>query len=243
MIEPKDAGWEQIYPEVGLKINMDFERPSQETVERFRDFFVPDISDWVGPLYSMDTSIKQGYKPMKKVVGTAFTVKIPPGDNLMVKKALTLAEPGDVIVVDARGQSSYCCGGGGMLLIAKRRGISGLVVDGPYRDMSQIQSFDFPVFSKGVQPATGPKRGPGEIGVPVNCGGVIVHPGDIIVGDEDGLCCVPQQYADRIIAKCENIPIKENEEDWPDVVEKNKEKDAYYDRVLENRGVEIIRKK
>ncbi|MFA1820050.1 RraA family protein [Virgibacillus oceani] len=234
--------WNGKYPIVGLKINLDFDRPARQKVESFQKFFVPDIADLVGPLYSMDASLRPGYKPMKKLLGTAFTVKIPPGDNLMLIKALTLAEPGDVIVVDARGHSTHCCGGAGHTLISKRRGISGMVVDGAYRDMSQIEDLDFPIFCKGIHPATGPKVGPGEIGVPISCGGVIVNPGDVIVGDEEGVCCIPKQYVDKVIEKCEEVPIREDEDDWPDVVERNKARDAYYDKVIAERNVEIIQK-
>lgn len=242
MVQPKNIYWKGKYPVVGLKIDTTFERTPPEKVARFSEFFVPDISDWVGVMYTMQHTIRPGYAPMKKLLGTAFTVKMPPGDNLMLKKALTLAQPGDVLIVDARGHVSHCCGGGEMMVIAKRRGIAGMVVDGAYRDLSQIQEIDFPIFCKGVHPSTGPKSGPGEIGVPVSCGGVVVHPGDVIVGDEDGVCCVPRSHVDAVITKCAEVPIRESEEDWPDVVAQNVERDAYYLALLEEHGVEIISK-
>ncbi|MGV6874548.1 RraA family protein [Pseudochelatococcus sp. B33] len=241
MTQQQNPDWNGKYPIVGLKIDTSFNRTPEEKARRFHDFSVPDISDWVGLMYTMDGLLRPGYTPMRKLVGPAFTVKMPPGDNLMLKKAITLAEPGDVLVVDARGHASYCCGGAEMMLIAKKRGVAGMVLDGFYRDLNQMKSFDFPIFCRGVHPATGPKRGPGEIGVPVSCGGVVVHAGDVIVADEDGICCIPQDDVGAVIEKCGTVREWKVEDDWPTVVEDNRKKDEYYDSVLASRGVKIIK--
>jgi regulator of RNase E activity RraA len=192
----------------------------------------------------MDYTIRPAYSPMKKILGTAFTVKVPPGDNMMVKKALHLAKPGDVIVVDSRGHTDWCLGGGGMIVMAKQRGIAGAVLDGCYRDIEQIQNIDFPMFLKGVHPSTGPKRGPGELNVPICCGGVIVHPGDIVYGDREGVVVVPKQYAQMIVDKVSKVPVKKlaSDWDWDGIVESDKPRDDYFDEVLAARGVEIIEK-
>lgn len=234
--------WVGKFPFIGFKVISKIKRPPREVVERFRDFFLPDISDLVGMLYTMDHSIQPFYRPMKRLLGTAITVKVPPGDNLMVKKAITVAEGGDVIVVDARGHTHWCCGGAGMVVVAQHKGVAGFVVDGAYRDVSQIRALDFPFFARGIAPNTGPKRGPGEINVPVCCGGVIVHPGDIIAGDEEGIVVVPQEYAQRIIDKLATVKVKLTKEDWEieKLLEREVPRNAFYDRMMRERGCEFV---
>ena len=198
--QPEGAVYDGRYPLVGLKIVKDFPRPPKSVVDAYADQFVPSLAGFVGALYCVDPSIRPAYSPMKRLLGTAFTVRVPPGDNLMVKKAIHMAKPGDVIVVDARGHIDWCLGGGGMIALAKQRGIAGMIVDGAYRDIQEIQSIDFPMFYKGVAPATGPKRGPGMINVPAHCGGVIVNPGDIVVGDPvEGVVVVPREAAELVL--------------------------------------------
>jgi len=235
---PEGKSFDGLYPITGLKIVKDFRRPAPELVESFRDRFVPDIADYVGVMYCLDPSIKPAYTPMPRLLGTAFTVKVPPGDNLMVKKALHMAKPGDVIVVDARGHTEWCLGGAGMTVVAKQRGIVGMLVDGAYRDIEQLKSLEFPLFLKGVAPATGPKRGPGMINVPVHCGGVIIHPGDIIVGDSEGVVVVPRVDAEIIATKVGQKVLKNSAEDWDweHAVEADKARDEYFDAVLAARG-------
>lgn len=236
--------WDGHYPLVGLTIVENFPRPDKELVESFRHHFVPDIADWLGVLYCVDHSIRPAYDPMPRLLGTAFTVRVPPGDNLMVKKALHMAQPGDVIVVDSRGHTDWCLGGGGMAVMAHQRGIAGMLLDGAYRDIAEVESVQFPMFLKGVAPATGPKRGPGEINVPVNCGGVIVHPGDIVVGDTEGVVIIPQRHAQRIKDQIKDKPltVRTSPEDWePDIASRDKVRDAYFDEVLKARNCEYIK--
>lgn len=234
--------WNGRFPLIGFKVVSKIERPPREVVERFRDFFLPDISDWVGTLYTLDHGIRPFYSPMNRLLGTAITVKLPPGDNLMFKKAITMADEGDVLVVDARGHMNWCCGGAGMAVVAQHRGIVGFVVDGAYRDVSQIRALDFPLFARGIAPNTGPKRGPGEINVPVCCGGVIVNPGDILVADEDGIVVVPQEYAQKIIDKLVDVPLRVTNEDWQieKLLESEVPRRAYYDRLMRERGCEFM---
>ena len=211
---PEGATWDGHFPLVGLKIVEDFQRPDPDLVERFRDRFVPDIADWLGVLYCVDHEIHPAYAPMPRLLGPAFTVRVPPGDNLMVKMAIHMAKPGDVIVIDARGHMDWCLGGAGMTVLAKSRGVAGMLVDGAYRDIAQVQSIQFPMMFRGVAPATGPKRGPGMINVPVHVGGVIVNPGDIVVGDTEGTVIVPRDEAITIADKIAATPLKATEDDW-----------------------------
>jgi 4-hydroxy-4-methyl-2-oxoglutarate aldolase len=168
-------------------------------VEKLSGFYVPDISDVVGRMYTVH-SIRSIFEPAIAVVGPATTAKCPPGDNLAVKKALTLSQPGDVLVVDAQGFGDWCLGGFQMLQRAIReRGLKGLVVHGAYRDASEAKAGAFPIYANGVSIWSGPKIGPGEVNVPVCCGGVIVHPGDLVCASGDGIVVVPKAYAGAVI--------------------------------------------
>ncbi len=130
--------------------------------------------------------------------GPAFTVKTRPGDNLLVHKALLMAAPGDVIVVDAGGDLTNAIVGELMLSYAMMRGIAGMVINGSVRDSDWIGNNKMPVYAAGITHRGPYKDGPGEINVPVAVGGMIVTPGDLIVGDADGLVCVPFDEAQAI---------------------------------------------
>jgi regulator of RNase E activity RraA len=125
------------------------------------------------------------------LAGPALTVKTRPGDNLMVHKALDLAEPGDVIVVDAGGDLTSAIIGELMVAHARKRGVAGCVIDGAIRDSAAIGAGDFPVFAAGVTHRGPYKDGPGEINVAIAIGGMVIEPGDLVLGDGDGVLCVP----------------------------------------------------
>ncbi|EML9472776.1 TPA: RraA family protein, partial [Klebsiella quasipneumoniae subsp. quasipneumoniae] len=172
----------------GCRIVTDFERPSRELVEAFRDLPVANIDDCMNRLAAVDPAIR----PVNKapLLGTAFTVKVPEGDNLMFHKAMDLAREGDVIVIDAGGDTRRAIFGELMLNYCHKRGIAGVIVDGSIRDVDAISQMDIPVYAKGVTPNGPYKNGPGEINVPVVFGGQVVRPGDIVVGDADGIIIV-----------------------------------------------------
>ena len=131
--------------------------------------------------------------------GLAITVNARPGDNLMVHKALQLAEPGDIVVVSTNGNTTSAVFGELMCRTAIARGLGGLVVDGAIRDAEGLTALGFPAFSRTVTPGSCDKDGPGEINVPVSCGGAVVHPGDIVVGDRDGIVVVPRADAAAVL--------------------------------------------
>jgi regulator of RNase E activity RraA len=133
------------------------------------------------------------------MIGAAFTVRTRSGDNLMVHKAIDLAEPGDVIVVDAGGDTTQAIIGEIMLRLARKKGLAGFVIDGAIRDSQAFRTLNFPCFAKGVTHRGPFKEGPGEINVPVSIGGMVVHPGDIVFGDDDGLVAIPLDHADEIM--------------------------------------------
>jgi RraA family protein len=138
-----------------------------------------------------------------KMVGTAFTVKTRPGDNLMVHKALDMAEPGDVIVVDAGGALENAIVGELMAGWAQKRGLAGFVIDGAIRDSEALSEGDFPVYAAGVTHRGPYKDGPGEINGVVTVAGMVVRPGDLIAGDHDGVVAIAPEDAERVIAAAE----------------------------------------
>ncbi|HRP22082.1 MAG TPA: RraA family protein, partial [Alicycliphilus sp.] len=134
------------------------------------------------------------------MAGPALTVKTRPGDNLMVHKALELAAPGDVIVVDAGGDLTNAIIGEIMVGDAVQRGLGGIVINGAIRDAAALRAGGFPVFAAGVTHRGPYKDGPGEINVPIAIDGMVIEPGDLIIGDDDGLLCVPYAEAESLLA-------------------------------------------
>jgi len=137
------------------------------------------------------------------LVGTAFTVKTRPGDNLVLHKAIDAAAAGDVIVVDAGGALDHAMIGELMASWARKRGAAGFVIDGAIRDSHALHELDFPVFAAGVTHRGPYKDGPGELNVVVSVGGMIVRPGDLIAGDHDGVVAISPQDAEAVIAAAE----------------------------------------
>jgi regulator of RNase E activity RraA len=174
-------------------------RLEDDVVEAFRSFLVPDISDAVGPLYTMSPGMRPLYEPIGRLAGRALTVKAPPGDSLTVHGAITLCQPGDVLVIDGRGHLESCSGGSGMLIPPIRAGLAGVVVDGAWRDIPDLQALNFPIFGRGTCPVSRPKGQLGEINVPVCCGGVVVNAGDLIVADAEGIVVVPRTGATTVL--------------------------------------------
>lgn len=183
---------------IGFRILPLKRRPAKELVMKFYDIATPLISDNLNRIHAVGCDLRP-YHGQGKLVGTAFTVKTRPGDNLMVHKAIDLAEPGDVIVVDAGGETKNAIIGEIMVRLAIKKGLAGFVIDGCIRDSEAVKKGSFPVFAKGVTHRGPYKDGPGEINVPVAVGGMVVHPGDIIVGDDDGLAVVPAESAELIL--------------------------------------------
>ena len=216
----------------GCKIIKDFQRPSQNLVELFRDKQVANIDDTMNRIAAIDSSII----PIGKgqLLGTAFTIRVPQGDNLMLHMAMDLARPGDVIVIDAGGFTDRAIFGELMSTYMRSRGICGVVCDGAIRDKDALAEMEgFPVFAKAATPNGPYKNGPGEINVPVVIGGKLVHPGDIIVRDGDGVIIIPPAEAEAIAKATEAIEdkeakimehiLKEGTYDRPWVMEKIKE--------------------
>ncbi len=159
----------------------------------FTDVSVCDYADALPRSQFMDYRIAPLWQPVGRIAGPAFTVKCEPGDHLMLHAAIYRAQPGDVIVVEA--DDSFAVAGGNVCAIAQRRGVAGFVVDGVIRDLGEVREMAFPVFARGVIPKPGAKKQLSPLNQPVNCGGVLVNPGDIIVADEEGVAVIPRDQA------------------------------------------------
>lgn len=191
----------ELSPGPGFRIIEKIKRPSRQLTAALAEFLTPDISDCMNRLYAMNSTIRPFSNPKLRLIGPACTVKVFPGDNLMVHKALDIARPGDVVVVDAASSTMNAVLGDTICTKSQHRGIAGYVIDGLIRDLPAIHALgDFPVFARGVTPIGPLHRGPGEVNFPVSVGGIVVNPGDVIVADESGIVVVPSGSLAQIVA-------------------------------------------
>ncbi|AFM40682.1 Demethylmenaquinone methyltransferase [Desulfosporosinus acidiphilus SJ4] len=169
-------------------------------MNQFMNIPTTSISDATSGLNNLDSTIKP-LKETYKISGRAFTVKIPVGENLAVLRAIRNAGIGDILVIDAKGDTYRAIAGDFIVGMAKTLGLGGIVVDGVIRDILGIKQLDFPVFCKGTTVAASSKHDQGEINVPISCGGTTIYPGDIVVGDVDGVVVIPQNKIDEVFRK------------------------------------------
>ena len=184
---------------IGFRILPFAPQPPRKIVAALRKIATAHLSDNMHRLHAMASELRPYHKG-GRLVGPALTVKVPPGDNLMVHKAIDIARPGDVIVVDAGGIPAQAIIGEIMTTLAEHNGAAGMVIDGAIRDADALARSPFPVFAQAVTHRGPYKNGPGEINVPVVIGGSVVNPGDLIIGDDDGLLALPQEMAEATIA-------------------------------------------
>lgn len=218
---------------LGFRILQRSQRPSSTLLHQFHDVVTPYISDNLNRMHAICSGLRPYHQAGSKLVGAALTVKTRPGDNLMVHKAIDLAEPGDVIVVDAGGDTTNSIVGEIMLRLAQKKQIAGFIIDGAIRDTAAFANDTFPVYARAITHRGPYKDGPGEINVPVSVGGMIVEPGDIIVGDEDGLAIVPLREAEGLLKLIREQQVREQQilqsiengtvnRDWVDLTLKQK---------------------
>lgn len=222
---------------IGCNIVRTFKRADKNLVELFRDLPVANIDDCMNRIAAVDPTIK----PLNKtpLLGTAFTVKVPEGDNLMFHKAMDMAQPGDVIVIDAGGDIKRAIFGELMITYCKSRGIVGVVVDGSVRDAEALAEMDIAIYAKGVTPNGPYKNGPGEINTPISFGGKTVCPGDIIVGDGDGIAVIKPEEAKYIAEKTRKVNGKE-QGIMEEIVKKGTYIRPWVDEKLKEIGCELI---
>lgn len=173
-------------------INNNFERVSADLVRqaaRYQPAIFSDINDRRGALHGRITALH----PRMKLAGPAFTVEVRPGDNLMIHAAMSLAKPGDVLVIDGKGDQTAALMGEIMMTACKQLGLAGVVMDGAVRDSLALDELDFPVFCVGTNPNGPTKQVAGRIGHAISVGGVTVYPGDFIIGDADGIVAIERE--------------------------------------------------
>lgn len=221
----------------GFRIRQKFDRLSAATMQELSQFEVPDISDLLNRLYAISPAIRC-LSGRYRLCGPACTVKVFPGDNLMVHKALDIAQPGDIIVVDGSGSLTNALIGDIICTKARHRGIQGFVIDGLIRDLPGIEELGFPVFARGTT-AIGPlHRGPGEINFPIACGGTVINPGDVIVADEAGMVAVPRDIvgtaADILTSQ------KETSRNYLDAVRRGEFSNDWVDNLLAQHECPVV---
>jgi RraA family protein len=184
---------------IGFRILRRTQKVDAATVEAFSRLPVANVSDSMSRMTAGGARLRPLHA-RSVLAGPALTVKTRPGDNLMIHKALDLADAGDVIVVDGGGDLTNALIGELMIAHAKKCGIAGFVLNGAVRDYGSIRMGDFPVFAAGVTHRGPYKDGPGEINVPIAIDGMVIEPGDLIHGDDDGLVCVPFSQTQSVLA-------------------------------------------
>ncbi len=211
---------------VGFRVCKRERKVDARWVEAFRSLPVANVSDVMARMTAGGSMLRPFYTG-GTMTGPAITVKSRPGDNLMVHKALDIAEPGDVVVVDAGGDTTNAIIGELMVAHAQQRGLGGIVIFGAIRDSAEISAGSFPVFACGVTHRGPYKDGPGEVNVPIAIDGMVIHPGDLICGDPDGLLSVPIDDVETLFVaaskkheaetrQMENIRLGKNDRSWVD---------------------------
>jgi regulator of RNase E activity RraA len=179
-------------------IRRDFERVAPDVVKRASEFAASILADVAGRRGTMDGRIAP-LAPSMRMAGPAFTVEVRPGDNLMIHTAMTMARPGDVLVVDGKADRTCALMGAIMISACRKMGFGGAVLDAAVRDTEELRALGFPVYAVGANPNGPTKFVPGRINWPVSCGGVAVRPGDLVVGDADGVVVIEREKAASLL--------------------------------------------
>ena len=179
-------------------IRRDFERVSPELVAKAREYAASILADVAGRRGTLDGRIA-AVSPSLRLAGPAFTVEVRPGDNLMIHAAMTMAKPGDVLVVDGKADRTCALMGAIMINACKKLGLGGVVLDAAVRDVEELRELGFPVYSVGTNPNGPTKFVPGRVNWPISCGGIAVRPGDLVVGDADGVVVIEREKAPALL--------------------------------------------
>lgn len=201
---------------IGNRIHTNFERVAPELIASTKHLATAVIGDVSNRLYSFPGGFFNYSQAAPRFAGPAFTVRVRPGDNLFLHKALDLALPGDIVICDAGGALENAIVGEMMSSYALSRGIAGIVINGAVRDRAGLAKLPIPVWGLGVTPNGPYKSGPGEIGYPIATGGLSIASGDLVVGDEDGVIVLPRADAPGVIEKA--LAHHKVEERWADEI-------------------------
>lgn len=225
---------------VGKRIYLKREMPDPEVMEQFKAIPASNTADVMGRNCAMNPRIKLVSSPKDQMmVGPAFTVKARAGDNLALHAALNFCNEGDVLVVSNEEDDTRALMGEIMMAYLKyTKKVAGIVLDGPIRDIDEIGKWDFPVYCTGTTPGGPYKEGPGEVNVPIACGGVAVNPGDIILADPDGVIVIPRRDAAQVLKDAQAFQAAD--EAKLTAAKNGTAKRGWVDKTLEEKGFEII---
>lgn len=226
---------------IGCRIYPEYQRPNQKLIDAFKEMPVANIDDCMNRTAALRPDIKRIGTDRTQLLGPAFTVKVAEGDNLMFHKAMDMAKPGDVIVIDAGGMTERSILGAIMATYCKSRGIKGIVIDGSIRDADELSDLgNFAVYAKAITPNGPYKNGPGELRGTISLSGIVVNPGDIIVGDGDGVIVVRPDEAEELARKTEAIMKKEYEL-MQSIIKEGKYDRPWVDEKIKEIGCEIYK--
>ncbi|WP_051792936.1 RraA family protein [Amycolatopsis jejuensis] len=190
--------------ELGYRVEPAAERLSADLVDQLREYDVADLADTMRHAGTM-FGIRGVYQPIDRIAGPAVTLSVTVANIDMLRVALDTCQRGDVLVINARGAVTTAMLGGYMSLALVNRGVAGVVVDGAVRDAHEMRKHGLAVFARGVTTNGAARTAPGEVNVPVACGGVVVNPGDVIVADEGGIVAIPPAAVPGVLAKAADL--------------------------------------
>lgn len=225
---------------VGKRIYLQRRMPDQDVMMQFKEIPASNTADVMGRNCAMNPRIHLVSSPKEQMmVGPAFTVKCRAGDNLALHAALNYCNEGDVLVVSNEEDSTRALMGEVMMAyLYLEKKIAGIILDGPIRDIDEIGKWDFPVYCTGTTPGGPYKEGPGEVNVPISCGGVSVNPGDIILADPDGAIVIPRLDAPSILVAAQKF--KEQDEAKLEKTRRHEINRSWVAKTLEEKDFEII---
>lgn len=225
---------------VGKRIYLKRHMPDKDVMMQFKTIPASNTCDVMGRNAAMNPRIRLVSSPKAQMmVGPALTVKCRAGDNLALHAALNMASEGDVLVVSNEEDNTRSLMGEVMMAFLRYdRKVAGIILDGPIRDIDEIGTWDFPVYATGTTPGGPYKEGPGEVNVPISCGGISVNPGDIILADPDGIIVIPRKDAARILEDAKKFQAADEKK--LEAAKNGTANRAWVEKTLEAKEFEII---
>ncbi len=223
---------------IGFRVHTRASKVDALTIKNFAELPVATVSDSMSRMSAAGHRLRPIHAEGVKMAGAALTVRTRPGDNLMVYKAIDMAEEGDILVIDAGSDLSNAIMGEIMTYLAQAKGVAGFVIDGAIRDAEEIRACGAPMFAAGVTHRGPYKDGPGEVNVDVAIDGMVIRPGDLVLGDGDGVLCVPKEDIAQVLEAARSKQALEEQQIA--AIQNGTLDGAWVDEVLNQRGCEFI---